>query len=54
MTTYNQRTMSMKAKAHKLLNKHGDADMSYAELMQLLINNGIPKDIAEQVIAEYR
>lgn len=41
-------------KAHKIVQKHGDADMNHAEIKQLLTSNGIPHDTAHKVASDYR
>ena len=42
------------ARAHAIIRKHGDADMSHSEFMQLLTANGIPEDVAHHVASDYR
>lgn len=40
--------------AHKLVQKHGDADMDYRDIVHLLISNGFDKDVAGKVASDYR
>lgn len=41
-------------KAHKIVQKHGDADMDHSELKQLMTANGIPEETAHKVASDYR
>ena len=41
-------------KAHKIVQKHADADMNHAEIKQLLTSNGIAHDTAHKVASDYR
>jgi len=45
----NEAISPQEKKAQAIVTKHGDADMGYAELVQLMTSNGIPKKVADQV-----
>lgn len=44
----------MEAQAYSIINQFGDGDMLYDEILQLLVSNEIPLEVAEKVADDIR